>query len=86
MSTSSCSGFSSSSIVSLTRSLRGQLVKCFTTIYQNTLMHFDEKKMRETFAKATHKFSTKNFAALLFWFFGGFRCDVPLFIVILVIY
>ena len=25
-------------------------------------------------------------AAFLFWFFGGFRCDVPLFIVILVIY
>ena len=25
-------------------------------------------------------------AALLFWFFGGFRCDVPLFIVMLVIY
>ena len=24
--------------------------------------------------------------ALLFWFFGGFRCGVPLFIVILVIY
>ena len=25
-------------------------------------------------------------AALLFWLFGGFRCGVPLFIVILVIY
>ena len=25
-------------------------------------------------------------AALLFWFFGGFRCGAPLFIVILVIY
>ena len=25
-------------------------------------------------------------AALLFWFFSGFRCSVPLFIVILVIY
>ena len=25
-------------------------------------------------------------AAFLFWFFGGFRCDVPLFIVMLVIY
>ena len=24
-------------------------------------------------------------AALLFWFFGGFRCGVPLFVVILVI-
>ena len=25
-------------------------------------------------------------AALLFWFFGGFRCGVPIFIVMLVIY
>ena len=25
-------------------------------------------------------------AALLFWFFGGFRCSVSLFIVMLVIY
>ena len=25
-------------------------------------------------------------AALLFWFFGGFRCGVPLFIVMLLIY
>ena len=25
-------------------------------------------------------------AALPFWFFGGYRCGVPLFIVILVIY
>ena len=25
-------------------------------------------------------------AALLFWFFGGFRCGVPLFIVMLAIY
>ena len=25
-------------------------------------------------------------AALLFWFFGGFRCGVSLFIVMLVIY
>ena len=25
-------------------------------------------------------------AALLFWFFGGFRCGVPLFIVMRVIY
>ena len=25
-------------------------------------------------------------AALLFWFFGGFRCGVPLFIVYLLIY
>ena len=25
-------------------------------------------------------------AALLFWFFGDFRCDVPIFIFILVVY
>ena len=25
-------------------------------------------------------------AALLFWFFGGFRCGVPLFIIMLVVY
>ena len=25
-------------------------------------------------------------AALLFWFFGGFRCGVPLFIIMFVIY
>ena len=25
-------------------------------------------------------------AALLFWFFGGFRCGVPLFIDMLVVY
>ena len=25
-------------------------------------------------------------AALLFWFFGGFRCGVPLFVVMLVIF
>ena len=25
-------------------------------------------------------------AALLFWFFGGFRCGVPLFMVMLVVY
>ena len=28
----------------------------------------------------------RGVAALLFWFFGGFRCGGPLFIVILVIY
>ena len=27
-----------------------------------------------------------NKTALLFWFFGGFRCSVPLFIVMLVVY
>ena len=32
------------SIVSLTSSLRGQLVKCFTTLYPNTLIFFLLKK------------------------------------------
>ena len=37
------------SIVSLTSSLRGQLVKCFMTLLQNTMI-FLLKKMREAFA------------------------------------
>ena len=37
------------SIVSLTNSLRGQFVKCFTTLVPNTLKFFVEK-MREAFA------------------------------------
>ena len=37
------------SIISLTSSLRGQLVKCFTTLQPNTLKFFVEK-MREAFA------------------------------------
>ena len=37
------------SIVSLTSSLRGQLVKCFTTLYQNTQIYFVEK-MKEAFS------------------------------------
>ena len=37
------------SIISLTSSLRGQLVKCFTTLFPNTLIFFVEK-MREAFA------------------------------------
>ena len=49
------------SIVSLMSSLKGQLVKCFTTLEANTLTFFVEK-MREAFctAKASHIFSTKN--------------------------
>ena len=38
------------SIVSLTSSLRGKLVKCFMTLKPNTLKFFVEK-MREAFAK-----------------------------------
>ena len=37
------------SIVSLTSSLRGQLVKCFTTLSPNTLQFFVDK-MKEAFA------------------------------------
>ena len=37
------------SIVSFTSSLRGQLVKCFTTLLPNTLIFFVDK-MREAFA------------------------------------
>ena len=37
------------SIVSLTSSLRGQLVKCFTALLPKTLIFF-VKKMREAFA------------------------------------
>ena len=37
------------SMVSLTSSLRGQLVKCFTTLLPNTLIFFVDK-MREAFA------------------------------------
>ena len=37
------------SIVSLTSSLRGQLVKCFTTLLPNTLKFYVEK-IREAFA------------------------------------
>ena len=35
--------------ISLTSSLRGQLVKCFMTLYPNTLIFFVDK-MREAFA------------------------------------
>ena len=44
------------SIVSLTSLLRGQLVKCFTTLLPNVLIYFLEKLS----AKASHIFSTKN--------------------------
>ena len=45
------------SMVSLTSSLRGQLVKCFMTLLPKTLI-FCVEKMRS--AKASHIFSTKN--------------------------
>ena len=43
------------SIVSLTSSLRGHFVKCFTTLLPNTIIFFVEK-MKE----ASQIFSTKN--------------------------
>ena len=49
------------SIVSVTNSFRGQLVKCFATSLPNTLI-FLVGKMRKAFAlqKLSHFFSTKN--------------------------
>ena len=55
---------------------------------------FDEPKQKQMRGLVDRKlvqapqyfFSWPSQAALLFWFFGGFRCGVPLFIVILVIY
>ena len=49
------------SIVSLTSPLRGQLVKCFTALFPNTLIFFVEKNERSfCTAKASYIFSTKN--------------------------
>ena len=49
------------SIVSLTSSLRGQLIKCFKTLLPNILIFFVEKNERSfCTAKASHIFSTKN--------------------------
>ena len=49
------------SIVSLTSSFTGQLVKCFTTLLLNTLIFLVEKiKAAFAIAKASHIFSTKN--------------------------
>ena len=47
------------SILSLTSSLRGQLIKCFITLLPNTMIFFVEK-IGEAFA--SHIFSTKNIA------------------------
>ena len=62
------------SIVSLTRSLRGQFVECFQTLLPNTLIFFAKKNERSfctakashifprsfCTAKASHIFPTKN--------------------------
>ena len=51
------------SMVSLTSSLRGQLVKCFTTLLPNILIFFVEKNVRRFCnAKASHNFFTKLLA------------------------
>ena len=43
----------------LTSSLRGQLVKSFTTLFPNTLIFFVEKKLGSFYtAKVSHSFST----------------------------
>ena len=50
------------------------------------------KKLRARVGRPQTSLTSSNLiagcpkAALLFWFFGGFRCGVPLFIVMLVIY
>ena len=46
---------------------------------------FNETKA-ELRARASNFIAGRAKAALLFWFFGSFRCGVPLFVVILVIH
>ena len=41
--------------------------------------------LRQMFCLVVNPINVNSFA-LLFWFFGGFRCGVPLFIVMLVVY
>ena len=55
-------GFVVQSIVSLTSSLRGQLVKCFTILKPNTLKFFVEKNERSFCnAKASHICQQKKY-------------------------
>ena len=52
-------------IVSLTSLLKGQLVKCFTTLLLNTLKFFVEKNETSfCTAKASYTFSTKYWEIL----------------------
>ena len=62
------------SIVSLTSSLRGQLVKCFTTLLPNILIFFVEK-MREAFAmqKLLTFFQLGSIPGLATYFCFSFR-------------
>ena len=48
------------SIISLTSLLRGQLVKCYTTLLLNTQIFFFEK-----LRKPSHIFSTKKISAYI---------------------
>ena len=48
------------SIVNLTSSLRGQLVKCFTTLKPNTLIFLVEKKKKKEKLLHFKSFLTKN--------------------------
>ena len=52
------------SIVSLTSLLRGQLVKCFTILFPNTLIIFVEKMKNFCTAKASCSFSTNKRAMM----------------------
>ena len=54
------------SMVSLTNSSRGQLVKCLTTLLSNTYIFLVEK-MREAFAKAS-LFFNENIGLILLMF------------------
>ena len=49
------------SIVNLTSSLRGQLVKCFTTLKPNTLIFLVEKKKKKRKAFALQKLFNKKY-------------------------
>ena len=58
---------------------------------KNSYFTFDKNKpgstLKEKNLKPPNNFiAGRPMAALLFWIFGDFRCGVPLFIVILVIY
>ena len=47
---------------------------------------FDLRELSQSLQNGFNFIAGRPKAALLFWFFGDFRCGVPLFIVILVIY
>ena len=55
-------------------------------MYVWNLLFFKSWLQKETLKPPSNFIAGRLKAALLFWGFGGFRCGVPLFIVILVIY